>query len=568
MAKGVIMPKAGMAMEEGIIIKWLKKEGDSVKVGEPLLVIETDKTSMEVEAEVSGVLLKIMKDEGEVVPVTEVIAYIGEAGEKVGTPEEAVKNSAKGKSTEEKISETMPETESYDVVVIGGGPAGYVAAIKAAQLGGKVALIEKDNVGGTCLNRGCIPTKTYLKNAEIIHNIKNANKRGIILENSTFIVDMHETVKVKNNVVKTLTSGIVSLLKSNGVKIYTGTGYIMKDKSVKVGEERLTARKIILAGGSKANKINIPGIESSLVLTSDDILDLKELPKELAIIGGGVIGVEMAMIFSAYGSKVTIIELMDRIVPGMDSEISKELTKSLTKLGVKIMTSQKLEKIEEKGDRLYLYLDGNQVVEAEKALLSIGRIPDIEGIGEIEFEMEKGKIKVNDKMETSVEGIYAPGDINGRMMLAHAAFNMGETAAINAMGGDTRADLRYVPSCIYTMPEVGSVGLTEEEAREKYDISIGKFPFAANGRALASGESAGFIKVIIDKKYGEILGVHIIGPGAAEIINEAAALMSAEITAYEAANIIHGHPTFSEAFMEACADSLGICVHLPKKDIV
>ena len=461
----------------------------------------------------------------------------------------------------------MTETEGlFDVAVIGGGPAGYVAAIKAAQLGGKVALAEKDVVGGTCLNRGCIPTKAYLKNAETIEHIRHAAKRGIIIETGTLKVDMDKTVEMKNGVVRTLTGGVSSLLRSNGVKVFKGTGRIRKDKTIVIdGSATIAASKIIFAGGSKAAKIKIPGIESPLVLTSDEMLDLKEVPAGLAIIGGGVIGVEMATAFSAFGSDVTVIELMDRIVPAMDREISAELLKTLKAKGIKVLTSKRLDRIEEKDGKLRLHLEGGETVEADKALLSIGRIPDFDGAGEIEFEMDGNRIKVNEKMETSVPGIYAPGDINGRNMLAHAAFKMGEVAAINAMGGNAKANLGRVPSCVYTMPEVGSVGLTEEDAKEKYDVSIGRFPFAANGRALASGEAAGFVKVIADKKYGEVLGVHIIGPNAAEMVNEAAALMEMEVTVHEIAEIIHAHPTYSEAFMEAAADSLGVCIHLPKK---
>ncbi|MEL7654830.1 MAG: dihydrolipoyl dehydrogenase [Bacillota bacterium] len=556
MATAIIMPKAGMAMEEGTIVKWLKAEGERIEQGEPILEILTDKVNMEVEAQVSGILIKILKREGEVVPVTQTIGYIGEAGETIASPEKAEAQAIPADAPAPEAS-----SDQYDVVVIGGGPAGYVAAIKASQLGGRVALVEKDIVGGTCLNRGCIPTKTYLKNAEILETIQHANQRGILLNSTEYTIDMDKIVAVKNDVVKTLTNGVAGLLHSYGVKTYKGVGRITIDKQVSVdGKELLNTKKIILAGGSKPSRIKIPGMESGLVMTSDEILDLKEIPKHLAIIGGGVIGIELATVFQAYGSQVTIIEMEKRLTPMMDQELSAELARMAEGKHIKVMTATKLEKLEEKKGKLQIHTDkGN--FEADKALLSIGRVADLEALSEIKLEMERGKVKVNDKMETSIDGIYAAGDINGKWMLAHAAFKMGEVAAANAMGRDEKVKLDYTPSCIYTMPEVASVGLTEEAAKAKYDISVGRFQFGANGRALASGEKIGFVKVIVDKKYGEILGVHIVGPTAAEMINEAAALMSMEITAYEVSEIIHGHPTFSEAFMEAVADSLKKCIH-------
>jgi dihydrolipoamide dehydrogenase len=303
-------------------------------------------------------------------------------------------------------------------------------------MGGKVALIEKDILGGTCLNRGCIPAKTYLKNAEIIHEIEKAKKRGIIISNPEVNIDMERTVELKNQVVKTLTTGVQGLLKSNGVDIYNGIGRLTKGKKASInGNKLIEGKKIILAGGSKAARIDIPGIESKLVLTSDEILNLKEIPKELVIIGGGAVGVELGAVFSSFGSKVTIIEMMDRIVSNMDEDISTLLEDSLIKKGVKILTSVRLQRITEKNEKLVIEVDKGESMTADKALLSIGRIPDLEGAGDIKFEMEKGRIKVNDYMETNVEGIYAPGDINGKRMLAHAAFKMGEVAAVNAMGG-------------------------------------------------------------------------------------------------------------------------------------
>ena len=582
MATEIIMPKAGIDMTEGQIIKWNKKEGDKVETGEILLEIMTDKTSMELEAEDSGYLIKIIKGDGETVPVTEVIGYIGAEGEVApeGISKDVVETSenVSDKKEKEPIKEREIEErntavksekgeDEFDVVVIGGGPAGYVAAIRAAQVGGKVAVVEKSELGGTCLNRGCIPTKTFLKNAEIIEGIEMSSKRGIILENEKFTVDMSKVVSLKNEIVKTLTNGVQGLLKSNSIKIFKGVGKINKDKDVVInGEKVLRTNKIILAGGSKVGSVNIPGIESKRVLTSDDILDLKELPKSLAVIGGGVVGVELGQAYLSFGSEVTVIEMMDRIVPGVDREASETLRKALEKKGMKILTSSKIKEIIDEGDKLRIKLEDKEDVVAEKALLSIGRVPDLEAVGELDLEMERGKIKVDKYMETSVKGVYAPGDINGIKMLAHAAFRMGEVAAENAILGNHREiKLETTPSAIYTIPEVGMVGLTEEEAKEKYDINIGKFTFVGNGRALASGDTTGFVKVIADKKYGEILGVHIVGQSAAEIINEASSLMAMEITVDEVIKTIHGHPTFSEALFEACADVLGEAIHLPKK---
>ena len=588
MAVEVIMPKAGIDMTEGQIVKWNKKEGEKVEEGEILLEIMTDKTSMELEAEASGYLIKVLKQDGETVPVTEVIGYIGAEGEKA--PTGAAPQAAPEPKAAETVAAAQPAAstsnepkapkgdDEFDVVVIGGGPAGYVAAIKAAQLGGKVAIVEKVHFGGTCLNKGCIPTKTFLKNAEIIEGIEMAGKRGIILENDKFTIDMPKVVKLKNDIVKTLTNGVQGLLKSNDVKIYNGIGKINVDKDVVVtndkGETVLRTDKIILAGGSKVGRINIPGIDSPKVLTSDDILDIQQIPKSLVVIGGGVVGIELGQVFNSFGSEVTVVEMMDRIIPGVDRESSETLRKELEKKGMKILTSTAIKEIVDNGDTLTIKVDGKDDIVAEKALLSIGRVPDLEGIGEIDLELENGKVKVDKYMETSVKGIYAPGDINGTRMLAHAAFRMGEIAAENAIQGNHRAtrletnssaSIYTIPSAIYTVPEVAMVGLTEEQAKEKYDISVGKFAFVGNGRALASGESAGFVKVIADKKYGEILGVHIVGPSAAEIINEAATLMKMEITVDEVIKTIHGHPTYSEALFEACADVLGEAVHLPKK---
>lgn len=568
MAFEIIMPKAGIDMTEGQIVKWLKNEGDTVTEGEIILEIMTDKTSMEIEAEASGILLKIVHQDGDTVPVTEVIGYIGNENETVETlMPEVIEDTGEAETEEHKRMIRMED--NYQVAVIGGGPAGYVAAIRAAQLGARVAIVEKGTFGGTCLNVGCIPSKAYLKNVEIIEHIRNAASRGIIIDSSQIKIDMEKVVQFKNGVVKKLTSGVEALLKSNGVDIYRGVGKINKNKDVVVNDAQIIkADKIILAGGSKVFMLNIPGIDNDKVLTSDDLLDIREVPETLAVLGGGVIGAEMGLSFAGLGSRVIIVEMMDQIVPMFDNDVIAELMRIVKKKGIEIITGARITEVVDKGDKLEIRIDGKEPVIADKALLAIGRVPDLAAVGEVKLETERGRIKVDNYMETSVKGIYAPGDVNGIKMLAHVAFRMGEVAAENAVKGNHRSiKLLSAPSVVYTLPEVAMVGLTETQAREKYgdDIRIGRFNFSANGRALASGEAEGFVKVIADNRYGEVLGVHIIGPSAAELITQASLIMEMEITVDEVVNTIYGHPTYSEAIFEAFADVLGEAVHIPKK---
>ncbi|WP_398586886.1 dihydrolipoyl dehydrogenase [Streptococcus sp. sy018] len=566
-------------MQEGEIIEWKKQEGDEVKEGDILLEIMSDKTNMELEAEDSGVLLKIVRGAGETVPVTEIIGYIGAAGEVVDAGAKSASPAELEAAGLEVPKAPVQETvvvadkasladDEYDIVVVGGGPAGYYAAIRGAQLGGKIAIVEKSEFGGTCLNKGCIPTKTYLKNAEILDGLKIAAGRGINLASTNYTIDMDKTVDFKNSVVKTLTSGVQGLLKANKVTIFNGLGQVNPDKTVTIGSETIKGRNIILATGSKVSRINIPGIESSLVMTSDDILDLREIPKSLAVMGGGVVGIELGLVYAAYGTEVTVIEMADRIIPAMDKEISLELQKILSKKGMNIKTSVGVAEIVENNNQLTLKLnDGSEVV-ADRALLSIGRVPQLAGLENLDLDMDRGRIKVNEYQETSIPGIYAPGDVNGTKMLAHAAYRMGEVAAENAMRGNVRkAHLDFTPAAVYTHPEVAMCGLTEEQAREQYgnDILIGKCSFTGNGRAIASNEAHGFVKVIAEAKYHEILGVHIVGPVAAELINEAATIMEAELTVDDVAQSIHGHPTFSEVMYEAFLDVLGEAIHNPPK---
>ena len=562
MAFEIIMPKLGVDMQEGEIIEWKKQEGDVVNEGDILLEIMSDKTNMELEAEDSGVLLKITRQAGETVPVTEVIGYIGAEGEVVAdnaasapVAEATAQLESAGLEVPKAPATAAPAATAekapladneYDIIVVGGGPAGYYSAIRGAQLGGKVAIVEKSEFGGTCLNKGCIPTKTYLKNAEILDGLKIAAGRGINLASTNYTIDMDKTVDFKNSVVKTLTGGVQGLLKANKVTIFNGLGQVNPDKSVTIGSETIKGRNIILATGSKVSRINIPGIESQLVMTSDDILDLRELPKSLAVMGGGVVGIELGLVYASYGVEVTVVEMADRIIPAMDKEVSLELQKILAKKGMKIMTSVGVSEIVEANNQLTLKLNNGEEIVADRALLSIGRVPQLDGLENLNLELDRGRIKVNAYQETSIPGIYAPE---------------------NAMHGNVRkAHLDYTPAAVYTHPEVAMCGLTEEDARAKYgDVLIGKSSFAGNGRAIASNEAQGFVKVVADAKYHEILGVHIIGPAAAELINEASTIMENELTVDELLQSIHGHPTFSENMYEAFADVLGEAIHNPPK---
>ncbi len=564
MATELIMPKNGMDMTEGVIVRWLKNVGDHVDKYEPVMEIETDKITMESESPAEGILLAKLYEDGAVVPVLTVVGYVGAEGEKIPdvTPE------SKHAQTESRAPLPLEEDE-YSVAVIGGGPAGYVAAIRAAQLGGRVILFEKDKVGGTCLNRGCVPTKTYLKTAEYIRHIKGASARGIVVSPEVS-VDMPRVVAYKDRVVKTLTAGVSSLLKSNGVEVIKGTAALGSADTVECEGRRYRARNVILCGGSVSARLSLPGIDHPSVMTSDDILSMTELPARLGIIGGGVIGCEMASAFRAFGCQVTVIESVDRLISSFDRDVSAEIEKSLKKDGIRIQCGRRVEKIEDHEGHPVIVTDSGSV-ECDKVLLATGRQADLECLGSMrgQIRTENGKIVTDDTMKTSVDHVYACGDINGRVMLAHAAFKMAETAAENCMKGSSgKCDLRYVPNCLYTFPEAAGVGLTEEQARLQHPegIRTGVFQMSANSRGTASGERQGFVKVIADSTYGQILGVHMVGGTATENISEAASLMAMEVTVNEVADsVIHGHPSYSEAFGEACADVLGRCIHQPPR---
>lgn len=452
-----------------------------------------------------------------------------------------------------------------DVIVIGSGPGGYVAALKSAMLGASVTLVERDTVGGACLNRGCIPTKTYLHNAEIIHHIHQAASRGIMLADASFTIDLAKAVAAKNAVVTPLVVGIKGLLRSRKVAIVTGSAKLINNNQVEVGEEVYEAAKgIILATGSVPARPPIKGINLPNVLTSDEMLDLTEMPRELVIIGAGVIGIEIAQIFAAYNVKVTVVEAEQTITPFIDTECATTLRTLLEKRGIAFLTGQKVTEIIATQHGLSVALAAGDALQASHVLVAVGRTPNIEALGDRAVEKEHGFLRVNAQMQTSLPGVYAVGDVTGKSMLAHAASKMGEVAAENILGHVARFDVAAVPGCIYGSPEVGWIGLTEAQAKEKVgEIRVSRFPFAANGRAKCAGRAEGFIKMVSEPKHQAILGVHIVGPLASELINEAATLRAAEVTCEEWAEMIHVHPTHAETLMEAAAGVLNRCLHLP-----
>lgn len=456
----------------------------------------------------------------------------------------------------------------YDLVVLGGGPGGYVAAIKAAQLGAKVALVEKEKLGGVCLNWGCIPTKTMLKTAKLYKDILRGKEFGIVgIDTDNIKVDWNSLVKRKDKVVNQLVSGIYTLFKKNKIELYEGMGTVLNKNEIKVNDETLWGKNLIIATGAKENFPSISGLEdmvkSGKVINSKGALSLSEIPKELVVVGGGVIAVEFATLFNSLGSKVTLIQRSSRILTSVESEMATTLEKHLKREGVNIITNTKLKSISENGV-LFEHKGEDKIIKGDKYLVSLGLRAQLNGIEKLNLKLNsKGFIETNERMETSVSGVYAIGDLNGKYALAHVASAEGVVAAENIMGKKSTINYNIVPACIYTFPELASVGLTEEEARNQgYDVIVSKFPLAANGKALAEGETLGFVKLIADKKYGEVLGTHIMASHATDMISEAVITMQIEGTIYDIAKAIHPHPTLSEIMMEAAHGAIDKPIHI------
>ncbi len=446
--------------------------------------------------------------------------------------------------------------ERTRITIIGGGVAGYPAALRSASLGAEVNLIEREAVGGTCLHWGCIPTKALLQSAEILAHIRDAESFGIRVRGVE--LDFQAVTDRKAAVVERLAKGVRSLLAAGKIRVLNGTAEFLDARTIRILEtdERVTSDRILIASGSVPASPPIEGLESSGAWNSNDVLAMDHVPASAIIIGGGFIGIEFAQLLKAFGAEVTVLELMPQIIPGIDREIAVTLQRLLVRSGIKLVTDARVSKLSSKETHKHVrYTCGHRSedLEAERIVLAAGRKPDFShlGIERIGLDVSGGAIAVNDRMETSVPGIYAAGDVVGGIMLAHVAMAEGELAAVNMMGASRRMDHRTVPSCVYTRPEIASVGLTEEKARETADIDIGRFFFRANGKAVIMNETEGMVKIIGDRKSGQVLGVHILGPHATDLISETVLGIRLGMTIKDLARAIHPHPSLSEAIMEA-----------------
>jgi len=456
--------------------------------------------------------------------------------------------------------------KEFDCVVIGAGPGGYVAAIRAAQLGARTAIIERNKIGGTCLNRGCIPTKALYYSARTIESAKRASEFGVNVGEVSF--DLARAVERKDGIVKKLVGGIEQLLKGNKVEVIKGDGFLESAVKVRVsnGEdaETVAAKSIIIATGSEPAMIPAFNIDGVHVLTSTEMLDLKKVPESLLIIGGGVMGCEFATLFSSFGSRVMIVELLPSILSTEDKMVGRVIVKKFKETGVSVLTEVQVESVvPENGHVKTTLKDGREFI-TEKVLVSIGRSFNSAGIGldAAGVKVEKGRVAVDERMETNVKGVFAIGDVTGKMLLAHVASSQGIVAANNALGKNARMDYSVIPAGIFTDPEIASVGLREKEAEEKgIPVSIGRFPYAASGKALGMGETEGFVQMLADPGTDKVLGCSIVGAHATDLIGEVAVAMKAGVTVKELTETVHAHPTLPEMVMEAAEDVHGMAIH-------
>ena len=461
---------------------------------------------------------------------------------------------------------------NYDLIVIGSGPGGYVAAIRAAQLGLKTAIVEKESLGGVCLNWGCIPTKALLKSAQVFEYINHASDYGIKV--AEYEADFNAVVKRSRNVADGMSKGIQFLMKKNKIDVIMGYGKLKSAGKIEVkaadnSVKEYTAKHIILATGGRSRELPHIKQDGKKVIGYREAMTLPKQPKSMVVMGSGAIGVEFAYFYATMGTKVTIVEFMENIVPVEDEDVSKQLNRSFKKIGIDIMNKSSVESIDTSGDLCKVKVkteSGEKVLEAEVVLSAVGYTPNLEGIGleELGIKVDKGRVLTNEYYQTNVAGVYAIGDIVGGQALAHVASAEG-IICVEKIAGHHPEPLNYgnIPGCTYCSPEIASVGLTEKKAKEAgYELKVGKFPFSASGKASASGAKDGFVKLIFDAKYGELLGAHLIGNNVTEMIAELVVARKLETTGMELIKAVHPHPTMSEAIMEAAADAYGEVIHL------
>jgi dihydrolipoamide dehydrogenase len=457
-----------------------------------------------------------------------------------------------------------PLMNKYDLAVLGGGPGGYVAAIRASQLGFKTAIIDKDRLGGVCLNWGCIPTKALLRNAEVLQTIKDAGKFGITIDG--YSIDMDKTIKRSRQASDRLSKGVEYLMKKNKITYFKGTGTLVRGSKIKIEKtgkkETISASKIIVATGGHAKTLSGVDFDGVQIIGAKKAMTLTKIPKRMIIVGGGAVGIEFAYYYNMYGSKVDIIEMLPNILPTEDIDISKELEKEFKKSGIKIHTGTRVEKIERLKSKVKVFITRNgqaEILEGDIVLLAVGVSGNVEGIGleAVGVKVNAGAIEINEYCQTSAKDIYAIGDVTGPPWLAHVASSQGLVAAEHAANRTpVPVDYSSIPGCTYCQPQVASVGLTESDARaEGLDIKVGRFDFRNNSKALATGEHRGFVKFIFDNTYGELVGCHMIGPDVTELIAEVVTAKSLETTWQDLGKTMHAHPTLSESIMEAALDA-------------
>lgn len=602
----ITMPQLSDTMTEGTIVKWLKKEGDKIKTNEIIAEVETDKATMEMESFEAGTLAVILVKEGQKAPVGSPIALIAKSGESVeqvrkntdrdkmsqGKPSSANQvssttapaSSSASKSLPASSDKPIPKTSTpdstgskpvhynFDLIVIGGGPAGYAAAIRAGQLKKRVLCVEKENLGGTCLNWGCIPTKALLESGAFVRKLRHdAAHWGVSFDNLK--VDFSKAIERSRAIADKLSKGIAHLLNKYGVKHETGFAKVLAPHKIRIeqkdAKKELTAQHILVCTGARPRELPNIKFDGKKIISSREAMTLQQQPARLAIIGAGAIGCEFADFYNSMGTEVTIIEMLDHLLPIEDEDCSILLERSFAKRGIKVLTKTRTESVDtnEQGVKLKVATPkGEQIIEADLCLLAVGVTGNIEGLFEKDapVTIEKGHIKVEPNVfATNVEGIYAAGDVIGPPWLAHVAHHEAVYAVEKIFGvSDHTINYRMIPGCTYTHPQVASLGLSEKKAREQgLQIKVGKFPFSASGRALAAGETEGFVKLIFDAKYGELIGAHMIGENVTEMLAELVVAQKLEATESEIIEAMHPHPTLSEAIMEAAGIADGRAIH-------